>query len=145
MYFPSSKLGKGPNNFRKIIDGVSSNDDDDNDNSDDQNNEKSEDELEDSAKELATRTILAVRWLHSRNRLTFEEKSILSNDIIENVGNGEFSKAEIAFSLLVGGGKPSDNQANDIPLDMNLVDDDDMKEFEDMCRLIVKSYKESLN
>lgn len=37
-----------------------------------------------------------------------EEKRLLTRDVIQSVGDGQFSRVEVAFSLLIGQGKPED-------------------------------------
>ena len=77
--------------------------DDDDDDSDDE-----DEEGENEVKELAARTLLAVRWLHSVGRLSDSEKRGITGNIIKNVGEGEFSRAEVAYSLLIGTGLPGE-------------------------------------
>ena len=78
--------------------------DDEDDDDDDDDDEESENEV----KELAARTLLAVRWLHSVGRLSDLEKRDVTGNIIRNVGEGEFSRAEVAYSLLIGSGLPGE-------------------------------------
>lgn len=109
-------------------------DDDDDDDDDD------EDDDEEQAKSLAAKTLLAIRWLHSKNRLSHEEKRALTTDVIESAGKGNFSPVEVAFSLIIGNGRPSEGLNELIPLDMSLVDEDDMNEFENACKNIIRTY-----
>ena len=67
-----------------------------------------DEEVNKTAKLLASQTLKAVKWLYNNNRLTLTEKSILTNDIITNNANQEFSKVEIAYSLIIGPGKPEE-------------------------------------
>jgi hypothetical protein len=148
-------------------------DDEDEDEEDD-----SDEEGENEVKELAARTLLAVRWLHSQGRLSDVEKRGITGDIIRNVGEGEFSRAEVAYSLLIGSGLPGEPQQVTGPysegwgdkgkgpavvgknsllgllggsssagssgrggeesFDMSLVVEEDMREFEDVCRVIAR-------
>jgi hypothetical protein len=148
-------------------------DDEDEDEEDD-----SDEEGENEVKELAARTLLAVRWLHTQGRLSDVEKRSITGDIIRNVGEGEFSRAEVAYSLLIGSGLPGEPQQVTGPysegwgdkgkgpvvvgknsllgllggsssagssgrggeesFDMSLVVEEDMREFEDVCRVIAR-------
>ena len=144
----------------------------------DDDDDSEDEEGENEVKELAARTLLAVRWLHTVGRLSDIEKRCITGDIIRNVGEGEFSRAEIAYSLLIGSGLPGEPKQvsgpnspgwdgrsmrdRDVPLvdylggssstsggfvrssgsggeesfDMSLIADEDMSEFEDVCRVI---------
>jgi len=90
------------------------------------------------SKELAARTLQAIRWLCNQNRLTAEEKRLITSDLIESVSEGKFSQAEVAFSLIIGGGRPSEEDTM-LPADMSIIDENDMDEFCDVCKLIAKS------
>ena len=105
---------------------------------DNNNNDKEDEEGGRSSKELASKTLMAVRWLCRRGRLTHDEKRRITSDLIVSVARGKFSQAEVAFSLIVGGGRPSEDDIN-LPVDMSLIDESDMEEFCDVCRLIAKS------
>jgi hypothetical protein len=115
-------------------------DDDEEDDDDDDD----DDDDESIGKELAARTLLAVRWLNQRGRLSREEKRVLNNDVIKNVGGSRFSRAEVAFSLLIGDVSPNSGSrygaqlagSSRNPMDMSLVDAEDMLEFEDLCHRI---------
>lgn len=96
-------------------------------------NSSDEDEDEKLAKDLAFRTSEAVRWLYDRDRLTLNEKRLITKDIIENVGIGGFSRAEIAYCLLIGGMRPGEDDLDDVPRDLSLVDPEDVQDFEDIC------------
>jgi len=98
--------------------------------------EGSDEEDEAIAKELASRTLLAVRWLHSKGKITQAEKRRVTSDVIKNVGSGEFSKAEIAFSLLIGGGRPGEGDYTN-SFDMSSVSDDDLNDFVDLLKIIM--------
>ena len=81
-------------------------DDDDNDDDDDDDEDDEDEYATNEGKELAARTLLAVRFLHSRGRLSDREKRAITSDIIKNVASQDFSKAEVAYSLLIGPGLP---------------------------------------
>ena len=81
---------------------------DDDDDSDDNDSDDDDEESENEVKELAARTLLAVRWLHSVGRITSSQKRDITGNIIRNVGEGEFSRAEVAYSLLIGSGLPGE-------------------------------------
>jgi hypothetical protein len=150
------------------------------DDEDEDEDDDSDEEGENEVKELAARTLLAVRWLHSQGRLSDAEKRGITGDIIRNVGEGEFSRAEVAYSLLIGSGLPgepqqvtgpyspgwgdkgksplivgknsllgllggssstgsgSSNRGGEESFDMSLVVAEDMREFEDVCRVIAR-------
>ena len=74
----------------------------------DEDDDSDDEEGENEVKELAARTLLAVRWLHTVGRLSDIEKRCITGDIIRNVGEGEFSRAEVAYSLLIGSGLPGE-------------------------------------
>lgn len=146
---------------------------------DDDEDDDSDEEGENEVKELAARTLLAVRWLHLEGRLSDVEKRGITGDIIRNVGEGEFSRAEVAYSLLIGSGLPGEPQQVTGPyspgwndrvgkgnvavsknslfgllggsssagssgrggedsFDMSLIAEEDMREFEDVCRVIAR-------
>lgn len=96
-----------------------------------------DDDEEDLGKLLASRTLAAVRWLHKQGRLSTLEKRVLTSDIVKNVGGGKFSEAEVAYSLLVGNGRP-DEWEHTIVIDLDHADKDDMIEFADACRSLVR-------
>jgi hypothetical protein len=156
----------------------------------DEDEEEDDEEVVNEGKELAARTLLAVRWLHSEQRLSDEDKRIITSDVIRNVASEDFSRAEIAYSLLIGDGLPGDkkslgknlnaNSNSNLNLnlnkglgsagqavtlskrvllslfggpqglgggeeeegeegfDMSLVDEEDMGEFEDVCKVIAR-------
>lgn len=109
------------------LDRSSSADDDDDD-----------DDEEDEGKKLAARTLLALQWLCSQGRLTKDEKRILTADVISRVSSGQYSQTEVAFSLLVEGGRPGEVDGDDLPMDLNVVEEDDMLEFESVCHAAAK-------
>jgi len=73
--------------------------------------------------------------------LTQNEKKLLTTDIVQNVGVGKFSRVEIAYSLLIGAGKPGEldftKESWDEPLDLYKINSVDLQEFEDICKIIV--------
>ena len=117
------------------------NDVDDNDNEEEEEDDEEEDEdgTEEEDKKLAAQTITAIQWLCMRGRLTNEEKRLLTTDIIFRVSSGEYSQVEVAFSLLVGDGRPSEGSVS-LPSDLSLVEEDDMKEFEDVCHSYARKF-----
>lgn len=113
-------------------------DDDDGEDEDDEDDEDGEIE----AKELASRTLKAVRWLYENERLTLEEKRVITSDIVSNVSAGKFSKTEVAFSLLLGGGRPGEVKLVPQPaLNMWAINVRDTTEFEDCCHRIASSLR----
>ena len=96
-----------------------------------------DDDEEESGKVLASRTLAAVKWLHSKGRITTAEKRVLTSDIIRNVDGGRFSRAEVAYSVIVGDGRPGEWDS-DAAIDLNNADEDDMKEFAQACRALVR-------
>lgn len=178
-----SRLKKGEG--RKPV--ITLNDEDEDEDEDDDNDDDDDDENNESeVKELLVRTLLAVRWLHSVGRLSDVEKRDITGDIIRHMGEGEFSRAEVAFTLLIGTGQhgssgpvssgrlgekvkdssvsvsrnmllglldSSSSSGNgsggsgsrggvDESFDMSLVAQDDMSEFEDVCRVIARGVSE---
>ena len=104
----SSLMRGGENGISRVkkVDGrkplITLNDEDEDD--DDDDDEDDEDDVSE-VKELLVRTLLAVRWLHSMGRLSDVEKRDITGDIIQHMGDGEFSRAEVAFTLLIGTGQ----------------------------------------
>lgn len=96
-----------------------------------------DDDDNDEGKILAARTLAAVRWLHAQGKLTANEKRVLTSDIVKNVGGGKFSQAEVAYSILVGDGRPGEWDS-DVVMDMAVVDKDDVIEFAEACRSLAK-------
>ena len=88
-------------------------------------------------KELAAMTLLAVRWLYHHGHISDNEKTLVTSDIIRAVAQRKLSQAEVAFSLLIGAGRP-DEEVTQLPADMSLVDDGDMDEFCDVCHVVAK-------
>ena len=193
----SSLMKGGENGFSRVKKGegrkpvITLNDEDEDDDDDDE--EDDEDDVSE-VKELLVRTLLAVRWLHSVGRLSDMEKRDITGDIIQHMGDGEFSRAEVAFTLLIGTGqhgasgpvssgrlgeKVKDSSVSvsrnmllglldsssssggggggggssrgsvstgvDDSFDMSLVAQDDMSEFEDVCRVIARGVREERN
>ena len=87
--------------------------------------------------QLASRTLLAVRWLANADRLSRMEKNAITADVVDSVGQGKHSQAEVAFSIIVGQGRPSENNTH-LPMDMSLIDPEDMEEFEKVCKSICR-------
>lgn len=119
--------------LRRISGDIDEDDDeDDNDGDDDDNDDNNID------KDLAARTITTIRWLFKQNRLSRPEKKKLVTDIISNVGSDTFSDAEVAFSLLICGGRPGVDILNipDPYFDVSGLDEEDLAEFEDVCHAI---------
>lgn len=123
--------------FRKLKDGNGDSDDD----NDDDNNDDDDDDDDD--KNLAARTIKTIRFLYEDKRLSLLEKKKLISDIIENVGTPKFSKAEVAFSLFVCGGRPGIDIIDipDASFDLSVLDAEDVNEFEEMCHSIYAQLK----
>ncbi len=122
----------------------SGNDDNDDDNDDDEDNDDDDDDDDDdqeAAKELAARTLTTIQWLCDHDKLSKEEKHILTLDVVQNVGNGKFSRAEVAYSLIIGGGRPGEEKISDsqIPFDVTTIDSRDLSEFEDVCHILANS------
>lgn len=69
---------------------------------------KDDEEVSKTAKILASQTLKAVKWLYSRKLISQAEKNVLTNDIIMSNARNDFSKVEIAFSLIIGPGKPEE-------------------------------------
>lgn len=107
---------------------------------DDEDDDDDEEEGEALAKILAARTLAAVQWLHARGRLSTHEKRTLTSDIVRNVGLARFSQAEVAYSLLIGGGRPGewDLRAEGDNADLSDADEEDVDEFADACKSLVK-------
>ena len=178
-----SRVKKGEG--RKPVITLNDEDDDEDEDEDDDDDDDDDDEKNESdVKELLVRTLLAVRWLHSVGRLSDVEKRDITGDIIRHMGDGEFSRAEVAFTLLIGTGqhgtsgpvssgrlgeKVKDSSVSvsrnmllglldsssssgsggsssrgvvDESFDMSLVAQDDMSEFEDVCRVIARGVSE---
>ena len=95
------KRGEG----RKPVITLNDEDEDDDDDNDDDDEDDDDENNESEVKELLVRTLLAVRWLHSVGRLSDIEKRDITGDIIRHMGEGEFSRAEVAFTLLIGTGQ----------------------------------------
>ena len=94
---------------------------------------------DDASKELAMKTLNCIRWLYDNERLTKEEKRILTNDIVLAVGQDRFSRAEVAFGLLIAGSRPKDltqEIITSLPQDPSLINYNDMEEFHETCRSI---------
>ena len=94
---------------------------------------------DDASKELAMKTLNCIRWLYDNKRLTNEEKRILTNDIVLAVGQDRFSRAEVAFGLLIAGSRPRDlthEIVMTLPQDPALINGNDMEEFNETCRSI---------
>ena len=189
----SSLMRGGENGISRVKKGegrkpvITLNDEDEDD--DDDDDEDDEDDVS-TVKELIVCTLLAVRWLHSVGRLSDMEKRDITGDIIQHMGDGEFSRAEVAFTLLIGSGphgasspissgrlgeKVKDSSVSvsrnmllglldssgsgsgggssrggvsagvDDSFDMSLVAQDDMSEFEDVCRVIARGVSEERN
>lgn len=68
--------------------------------------EDEEEQNEKLAKELASKTLAIIRYLHAEGRLTLNEKRLLTHDLISKAGGEDFSQVEVAMSLLIGGGRP---------------------------------------
>ena len=190
----SSLMRGGENGISRVKKGegrkpvITLNDEDEDDDDDDDEDDDEDDVSE--VKELLVRTLLAVRWLHSVGRLSDMEKRDITGDIIQHMGDGEFSRAEVAFTLLIGTGqhgasgpvssgrlgeKVKDSSVSvsrnmllglldsssssggggssrggvstsvDDSFDMSLVAQDDMSEFEDVCRVIARGVSEERN
>jgi ketosteroid isomerase-like protein len=92
---------------------------------------------EEQGKILAARTLAAVKWLHTMGRITTAEKRVLTSDIVRNVGVGKFSRAEVAYSVLVGDGRPGEWDS-EVAIDLAQADEEDMMEFAEACRALVK-------
>ena len=92
----------------------------------------------DTGKDLSSRTIKAVRWLHSTGRLSSKKKNAIVADIISNVGLAKLSKAEVAFSLLICRGRPGVDIITipDVSYDVADLNMEDMTEFKDICHEI---------
>ena len=89
-------------------------------------------------KELAFRTISALQWLYDRGRISAYEKRTVTMDIISNLSTGDYSRAEVAYSLLIGSCRPGERELSKIPLDLDKVDQDDLKDFES----VIHRYKQ---
>ena len=188
----SSLMRGGENGISRVKKGegrkpvITLNDEDEDDDNDDDDDDDDDENNESEVKELLVRTLLAVRWLHSVGRLSDVEKRDITGDIIRHMGEGEFSRAEVAFTLLIGTGqhgssgpvssgrlgeKVKDSSVSvsrnmllglldsssssgsgsggsssrggvDESFDMSLVAQDDMSEFEDVCRVIARGVSE---
>ena len=113
------------------------------------NNDYSDDGSHGSVSDLASKALQAVRWLCNQGRLSEDDKKCITSDLIASVSRGMHSQTAVAFSLIIGHGRPSDNHDQHgrdngprgsslswLPVDMALIDASDMDEFCDICRLI---------
>jgi len=74
--------------------------DDDDEDEDDEEDDDEDEEGGAEDKELASRTLLAVRWLHAQGRLADDDKRRIVSDVIKNVADEDFSRAEVQKSIL---------------------------------------------
>jgi hypothetical protein len=128
-----------PSSLGELLRRISNNEDEDNDDEDDDDDDDDDDDEDSNRdKDLAARTITAIRWLYKQNRLSLSEKKTLITDIISKVGSDKFSDAEVAFSLLICGGRPGVDilEIPDPYFDVSALDEEDLVEFEDVCRAL---------
>ena len=105
----------------------------------DKNGHKKSDGVEvGTRRDIPCRTIKAVRWLYSKRRLSHKGKKQILSEIISNVDSPKFSKAEMAFSVFICGGRPSIELITVPGASYNVDDLDfqDMDEFADVCHAI---------
>lgn len=85
---------------------------------------------------LAAVTISALQYLHRNGRITKSEKQLLTADVIQNVNDGSCSKVEIAMTLFMGGFKPGEGSADQLPTDFSLIAEEDLNDFEAICHRV---------
>lgn len=95
---------------------------------DDEASAEEEDEL---SRVLASRTLQTVAHLANQGRLSQALKKQITRDVIKSVSSGKFSKAEVAFSLVIGPGRPEDalGQVRLTEFAANDVKEEDMADF----------------
>ena len=110
----------------------SSNNKEDSDADSDEARAEEEDEL---SRVLASRTLQTVAHLANQGRISQSLKKQITRDVIKSVSSGKFSKAEVAFSLVIGPGRPEDalGQVRQTDFDVNDVKEEDMLDF---CALL---------
>ncbi len=57
---------------------------------------------------LVTAVLKLIKELHTQKRLSLLEKQLLIDDLIKNNAEGNYSKLQIAFSLIAGPGSPDE-------------------------------------
>jgi hypothetical protein len=119
--------------------GSGSSDDGDHDRDSDRDSDNGSDDDDDADGGLAAATISALEFLYTKQRITKAEKQLLTADVIQHVNEGSCSKVEIAMTLLIGGFKPGEGAASQMPATFSLVDEEDMTEFEEMCHRQARS------
>ena len=136
----ASKVFNGFSNNNNNKNNNDDNDDDNDEEDDDDDDEEDENDLMEM-KETASRTLLAIKWLFKNKRITNEEKQIMTTDIIESLSSGQYSKAEIAYLLLIGGFRPGEGEVASIPIDLSKVDKEDLNDFETLCHKLCDDYR----
>jgi hypothetical protein len=87
---------------------VGSSDDDEEEDDEDDEDDDLEDDADRVARDLASQSLACIRWLHEEGRLSLSEKRVLTSDVISNNAQSRFSKVEVAYSLIIGPGKPEE-------------------------------------
>lgn len=136
-------------------------DEDDVDDNDDElvdediDNDEEEDEEDEILDSLASLTTNAVLYLHEKGRLSAEEKKVLISYNIDSVNQDQYSKLDVAFSVIIAGVRPDlfEKKAKELisTLKSSLaisnnafskIADDDMDEFEMICHKTFKQLKD---
>ena len=156
-----SNLNKNSKSITDLLNGIGfktkiksgqEEDDDEDDENDDAYNDDDDDEDEEQdrfnmndveERQLAARTITALRYLHKKQRISSHEKKVLISDILSNIGSLNFTQIEIAFSLLICGGRPGFDSLviPDPYFDLSTLDLEDVNDFEDMCHIVYKTLR----
>ena len=99
--------------------------------SEDDDGDDEQDEDEEQSRLLASRTLQTVSHLASQGRIPQALKKQVTRDVIRSVSAGKFSKAEVAYSLIIGSGRPEDVLADMTPSDFSVdeIPEEDLLEF----------------
>ena len=97
-------------------------------------------------KDISSRTTKVLRLLYSEKKLSKKGKKAILSDVISRVGLSEFSKAEMAFSLILCRGRPGVDSINistrtSCTNTIADLDSEDVADFEDLCQSILKAFK----
>ncbi len=126
--------------------------DEDIEDDEDDDEEEEEEEILDSLASLTTNVVL---YLHEKGRLSAEEKKVLISYNIDSVNQDQYSKLDVAFSVIIAGVRPDlfEKKAKELisTLKSSLaisnnafskIADDDMDEFEMICHKTFKQLKD---
>lgn len=103
-----------------------------------------EDDDEDSSvRKVAAQTVATLQYLYMHNRISKQEKQLLTADLIHHANQGSFSKIEIAMMVLICGVRPSDAiSVSVIPKDFSTISTDDLEDFEEICHRVSRELSE---